>query len=156
MEESAISIFKKLPETKAQIKNYSRLVRESLENGEVEPLRFIAMVKALENLTKELTKDLLIKDIVLEEAEKFGTKSFDKGNANFRVQEVGTKYDYSVCMDSEYELICSEADKWNTKKKDREDFLKAIKPDQEIFGSDGVQILPPHKTSTTSVVVTIK
>jgi len=38
----------------------------------------------------------------------------------------------------------------------RETFLKSITGEMTVFGDDGVQIMPPHKTSSTSVTITIK
>jgi len=156
-EESAISLFKKLPETKAEIKKFAMLVRQQMDDGDVRnPLQFAARIKAMAKLAEVLFDDIIFKDTILERAEKYGVKSFDEGNANFRIQETGTKYNYDDCLDTEYEQICSEFNKWAAKKKDKEDFLKTIKPDQTVFGSDGIQLMPPGKTSTTSVVITLK
>lgn len=153
--ESAISIFRKLPETKEQIQNYSRLIRESVLNGEVEPLTFAAQVSALEKLFTALKSDILIKDVILQEAEKYG-KSFDKGNANFRIQETGTTYDYAGCGDVEWEQIDGNIKAFTEKKKARETFLKSITGEMTVFGEDGAQIMPAVKRSTTSVVITLK
>ena len=155
-EESAISIFRKLPETKEQVKKYSELIKSSVLNGEVNPLTFAAQVTALEQLFKSLKDDILIKDRILEEAEKYASKSFEYGNAKFNIREVGVKYDYAGCNDFEYESICNEISKLAEKKKQREEFLKTIKPDIEVFGSDGVQLNMAAKTSSTQVVVLLK
>lgn len=151
-----IKLFSKIPETKEQVKKIAYQIRQSVLDGEVGPLQFIEQVSAMEQLFKSLKDDLLIKDAVLSEAEKYGSKSFTKGNANFQIKEVGIKYDYSNCNDFEYEKLKSEQTSINEKVKAREDFLKTINPDVEIFGSDGVQILPAIKTSTTQVVVILK
>jgi hypothetical protein len=154
--ESAINIFKNLPETKEQVKDYTRLIKESVLNGEVEPLQFAATVSALEQLFKALKADHLIKDVILEEAEKYRSKSFEKGNAKFQVKEVGVKYNFKNCNDYEYEqhLIDLQTVKDNVKA--RETFLKTITPEIEVYGSDGIQLNPVIKTSTTQVVVILK
>jgi hypothetical protein len=154
--ESAISIFRKLPETKEQVGNYVRLIKESVLNGEVEPLQFAANVSALEQLFKALKSDVLIKDVILEEAEKYGAKSFEHGNAKFQIKEVGVKYDFTECNDSELFDIDNELRVLTAKKKARETLLKAISPEDEVYGSDGVQLAPPLKTSTTQVTITLK
>lgn len=156
MNESAISIFRKLPETKSQIKDYTRLIKESVLNGEVEPLEFAAQVSALEQLFKALKSDHLIKDVILEEAEKYNVKSFDKGNAKFQIKEVGVKYDFKNCNDSELNQIVSDIKELTEEKKKRETLLKAIAPDKEFYDGDGVQLFPPIKTSTTQVVIILK
>jgi len=92
----------------------------------------------------------------LEEAEKYGTKSFEKGNAKFQVKEVGVTYDFNNCNDFEYETLCKSISELTEKKKQRELFLKSITPDIEIFGSDGIKLNPAVKKSTTQVVITLK
>ena len=154
--ESAISIFRKLPETKEQVAKYSSLIRESVLNGEVNPLVFAAQISALEKLFSGLKSDHLIKDVILEEAEKHGQKSFESGNAKFQIKEVGTTYDFENCEDMEWELLKSEQKTITSRLKEREDFLKTIKPDIEVYGSDGVQLKPVVKKSTTQVVVILK
>jgi len=156
MEESAISLFRKLPETKEQVENYSRLIRESVLNGEVEPLIFAAQISALEKLFSTLKSDILIKDVILEEAEKYGQKTFKKGNAEFQIREVGVTYDFAGCGDVEWETIDSQIKTLTEKKKARETFLKSLTGEMTVFGEDGVQILPALKKSTTSVVVILK
>lgn len=156
MNESAISIFRKIPETKDQIKKYSHLVRESVLNLEVEPLQFACYVSALEQLFKALKQDVLIKDAILEEAEKYGSKSFERYNAKFQIKEVGVSYDFSECNDFELAQLDVQIKKLQSKKKERETFLKTIKPEMEVYGSDGVQLNPPLKRSTTSVAIILK
>ena len=154
-EESAISIFRKLPETKTQVQKYVSLIRQSVLNGEVNPLLFLQQVTALELLCTTLKKDELVKDVILEAADKYPTKSFKEGNASYQIKEVGTTYDFSVCNDVEYEQLKSEQIRINDKLKARENFLKTIPPDSEVFGSDGIQLELPIKKSTTQVVITL-
>ncbi|MBT3206921.1 MAG: hypothetical protein HN704_18355 [Bacteroidetes bacterium] len=156
MIESAISIFKKLPETKSQVKQYAILMRIPVLNGEVEPLRFAARISALEQLLKALKSDHLIKDVILQEAEKYGSKSFEHGNAKFQIKEVGVKYDYTNCMDVDWEQLDSNVKFETDKKKQREIFLKSITPEMEVYGRDGTQLKPVVKTSTTQVTVILK
>jgi len=103
--ESAISIFKKLPETKSQVAKYKSLIKDSVLNGEIDPLVFGAQISALESLFKALKSDVLIKDCILEEAEKRNVKTFEEGNAKFTIAEAGTKWDYSNCDDFELTSI---------------------------------------------------
>jgi hypothetical protein len=154
--ESAISIFRKLPETKEQVQHYTRLIRDAVLEGEVDPLDFISQVTALETLFKGLKDDILIKDVVLTEAEKYKEKSFEHGYAKFQVKEVGVKYDFSVCQDSDYEKLTVELNQLTEQKKQREAFLKTIQPGIEVYGSDGRQLEIPLKTSTTQVIVMLK
>lgn len=154
-EESAISIWRKMPETKAQVEKYASLIKQSVLEGEVDPLLFAAQVSAMEKLFTTLKSDILIKDCVLQEAEKYG-KSFEKGNAKFAIKEVGVTYDYTDCNDEEWDQLDSSLKMISDRKKERENFLKAITPDTEIYGANGLQIIPPAKRSSTMVTVTLK
>lgn len=154
--ESAISIWKKLPETKGQIESYTRLIKQSVLDGEVDPLQFAAQISALEKLFTALKSDILIKDAILQEAEKYGNKQFEKGNAKFQIREVGVTHDFAACGDAEWEILDSQIKTLTENRKSRETFLKSITGDMIIFGDDGVQILPAIKKSTTQVVITLK
>ena len=125
-------------------------------NGEVDQLEFASQITALEQLFKALKADHLIKDVILEEAEKYGSKSFEHGNSKFQIKEVGTKFDFTSCLDTEWEELDATIKRYSEKKKEREAFLKTIKPDMEVYGSDGIQLMPVVKTSTTQVVIILK
>jgi len=156
MQESAVSIFRKLPETKDQVKQFASLVKESILDGEVDILRTASNIRALEEVIKLLKNDVLIKDCILEEAEKNGRKTFDLNNCQYQIKEVGAKYDFTVCNDDQWEDATKDELVAKTKRTDREKFLKSITPDMEVFNSDGVKLETPIKKSTTSVVITLK
>lgn len=151
-----LHLFKKLPETKAEIEKTAGQIKSGLLNGEVDPLLFATQVSAMEKLFSSLKSDALIKDCILAEAEKYNQKSFDKGNANFRIQETGVTYEFSGCDDAEWNELTEKIKELTEKKKARETFLKSLTGEMTIYGKDGVQILPALKKSITSVVVTLK
>lgn len=153
--ESALSLFKQLPENKSEVESYTRIIRNEVLAGNINPLAFIRTVTALEKLFANLKNDILIKDTVLQEAEKYG-KNFDEGGANFNIREVGVTYDYKGCGDVDWEQMDSAIKDMTEKKKARETFLKSLTGEMEVFGADGCQILPALKKSTTQVVVTLK
>lgn len=155
-EESAISLFRKLPETKSQVSHYSKLIRESVLGGEVNPLLFYQQLAALEQVVKSLKEDKLISDCILEEAEKYHAKTFKFNTSTFCVKEVGVTYDFTMCQDADYEEIEAESFNIGQRKKIRETFLKSIKPGMEVYGKDGRQIEPPVKKSTTKVTITLE
>lgn len=151
-----LAIFSKLPETKLQVEKKAAEIKAAVLNGEVEPLLFAAHISAMEKLFTTLKSDILIKDCILQEAEKYNQKTFEKGNATFSIKEVGVSYDFTNCNDSEIEMINSQIYELNEKKKSRETFLKGITIDTEVYGCDGIKLLPPIKRSTTQVTVTLK
>jgi len=154
--ESALSLLNQMPETKSEIERFAKLVMNQIDLGEMrDVLTFAARFKALAKLEETLFGNVLFKDAVLEAAEKYG-KNFEHGNAKFSIREVGTKYDYASCGDVIWEQLDSQMKTLAERKAARETFLKAITGDMTVFGDDGVQIMPPHKTSSTSVTITLK
>ena len=97
--------------------------------------------------------------MLLSQAAKHG-KNFDLHNANFRIQEVGTKYDFAHCNDSVINDLYTEMADLKAKIKEREEFLKSLPPSGlDIVDSatgELVTLLKPIKTSTTSIAVTLK
>jgi hypothetical protein len=152
--ESAISIFRKLPETKSQVEQYGRLIKSAVLNGEVDPLLFWQQVTALEKLIENIKSDLLVKDVVLEEAEKYG-KSFAKYSAKFQIKEMGTRFDFTNCQDVEWEQLTADINRLKSKIKQREELLKTINADVEIYGADGIRLEPAIKKSTTGISITL-
>lgn len=151
-----LSHLKDLPETKAQVELFSNNLINSIQWGEIDPLELDGKLKALEEMIKKVRSSEEMSENILSEAEKYGQKTFDAGKFKHQIKEIGVKYDFSDCGDSEYKNILSSLKILQDTKKARESFLKTIKAGQEIFGSDGVQLLPPAKKSTTKVITLLK
>ena len=142
--------------TKAQRQDFAQSVINSLKEGHTDPLKVHLQVKCLEDIVKQLTTHPEYKDLTLEEASKHG-KSFELHNAKFEIKEAGVKYDYSNCGDPVYKALAEKLAELEKEIKDRQAFLKAVKPGTEILIEDEVVILyPPVKTSTTSITVNLK
>jgi hypothetical protein len=142
--------------TKAQRQDFAQSVINSLKEGLTDPLKVHLQVKCLEDIVKQLTTHPEYKDLTLEEASKHG-KSFELHNAKFEIKEAGVKYDYSNCGDPVYNELAQKMAELEKEIKDRQAFLKAVKPGTEILVEDEVVILyPPVKTSTTSITVNLK
>jgi hypothetical protein len=141
---------------KEQIASFvTKKVNECLM-GELNPLTLkiqVAMIgKALDQIN-DATKEMQ-----LLEAQKYGAKSFEYQGAKIEISELGTKYNYSVCNDSEINDLNKELEILKSKIKDRESFLKGIKEKLDIVvnGEEVVTLYPPLKTSTTGLKCTLK
>jgi len=156
---SATSILSLFETTKSERTSFVRSVINSLKDGNTDPLKVHLQVKNTEALIKELSEDKEYKEMVLTQATKHG-KTFDLHNANFRIQEVGTKYDFAHCGDSVIDDLYSQMVSLKAKIKEREEFLKSLPPiGLDILDSatgEVKTILKPIKTSTTSIAVTLK
>ena len=142
--------------TKAQRQDFAQSVINSIKEGLTDPLKVHLQIKCLEDIVKQLTTHPEYKDLTLEEANKHG-KSFELHNAKFEIKEAGVKYDYSNCGDPVYNELAQKMVELEKEIKDRQAFLKAVKPGTEILVEDEVVILyPPVKTSTTSITVNLK
>jgi hypothetical protein len=95
----------------------------------------------------------------LDEAQKHG-KSFNYQTAKIDIREVGVKYDYSGCGNSELAELYEKQANIN-------DAIKELEAYHKPLPTSGIQVLnqstgevemhyPPTKTSTTSVAVTLK
>jgi hypothetical protein len=140
----------------------TQLVREIFDevlNGRINPLELHLRLKSAEEVIKQLTGMEPYKAILLDECLKFG-KSFNYQTAKIDIREVGVKYDYSGCGNSQltelYEKQAAIAE-----------HIKAREAYHRSLPTSGIQALnpatgevetqyPPIKTSTTSVAVTLK
>ena len=144
---------------KEQRQSFALDLVSKIENGEVDPLKIHLQVKAMEDIIKLLNDNTIYKKAILEEAEKRG-KKFSFMNAEITIKEVGVKYDFSKCNDSEWKIYDIDKRISEERLKERETFLKTI-PAQGIEIMDGptgelLTVYPPSKSSTTSIAVTLK
>lgn len=105
-------------------------------------LDFIAKVcGAAKNSLKEKT----IKEV----EEGFSAKGY-----KVEVCEAGVSYDYSRCNDSEYKELIDRMNSLQKRIKDREKFLKSLKPAgfeyADLETGEVVKLYPPVKKSTTA------
>ena len=154
---TAVGVLSLLETTKEQRESFVRSIVSALDEGTADPLKVHLQVKNTEDLIKQITSDEKYREFLLNEASKYG-KSFEQYNAKFQVKETGTRYDYSVCGDSEIQALQEEADKLAEKIKARQKFLQSVPASglELLRGDELITIYPPIKTSTTSVTVTLK
>lgn len=145
--------------TKAERQAFVNDVLTNLDGGIIDPLKVHLQVKAMESIIEGLTKSDTYKSFVLDAAQKYGSKSFEFGNASIQIKEAGTKYDYSQCGDPVYDRLEKEAQEANEKLKARQKFLQTINGFITVLDEETGQVLclyPPSKTSSTTVSVTLK
>lgn len=138
----------------------SELVQTTIEriaNGELSPLKAHLQVKAMEDIIDQITKDKTYKDMLLDEAAKYG-KSFEFGNGKFSTKETGVRYAYDQCNDPILAELYAANDELLEKIKARQKFLQTVPTEgMDIrVGDELVTVYPPAKSSTTSVTVTLK
>lgn len=145
--------------TKEQRSTFVADIIERLDNGEIDPIKAHLQIKAMESIVKDLNANEHYKAAVLAAAEKNGRK-FSAFNAEFAIKEMGVKYDYTYCGNTDLLLKQQQLEKLAAEIKELQDFLKKVKPEgvtvvDEETGAVN-KFYPPSKSSTTSVVVTLK
>lgn len=153
--QNAISTLNILPTTKDEIKNFTSMFLNELKSGNLdksEIVRTAIKLKAVEKTVKDILEQKEYKRIMLESFQEI--KGYDFGNAKVEEAEVGTSYNYSSTNDSELFDMEKEFKELKDKIEKRKDFLKTIS--SEVYGSDGVQLFAPIKSSTSSIKITLK
>jgi len=146
-----------LPITQTQVDVFSDGVIESVKQGDANPLEVLTILKAFEKASERILKE--IRDNFVTESEKYSERIFEFNGAKIEKAEVGTKYNYSICGDPIYNRRLEVSNEAGKLVKEREEFLKALKePMTFVDESTGevVKIIPPLKTSTTSLKVSIR
>lgn len=138
-------------------KAFAESVILGLKEGNADPLKIHYQIKCIEDFVKTLTADPDYKDMLLDEASKYG-KTFEQYNARFEVKEMGVKYDYSVCNDPVYNKLKAQLTVLEDEIKAREKYLKAIPTQgvQTLLEDEVLTLYPPAKSSTTSITVNLK
>lgn len=143
-----------LPSNKQQVQVFVSSLKNSIMEGEVDPLNLLVQLKMIEK-TLEILKDKDVEKEILKNALNYHKDELaDFKGCKLEVKETGVSYDYSVCDDIEIDKLYEQKKQLDDKIKEREAFLKNINGD--VYGSDGVMLRKPIKKSTTKVVVTIK
>ena len=154
----ATSILSLFQTNKAQRQSFVNNVIERIESGEADPIKVHAQVKKMEEIVKSLNDNKIYKSYLLDAAEKNG-KKFNSFDAEWNIKEVGAKYCYDNCGDTEIAELQSKADELAEKLKTRQKFLQMLPIEGiDIITNDGeaIKVFPPSKTSTTAVTLTLK
>ena len=141
--ETALSTIKQMPFSKQQVAVFSNQLKDSLENGQVDPLELAVYFKAIEETIKQV-KETMSK-LAVNEAEKYG-KSFEFKGAKIDVRENGVKYDYSKSGDIDWERLNSEINAARSRQEERETLIKSLKkPMTAVYEETGEThaIYPP-------------
>jgi hypothetical protein len=144
---------------------------QAVEDGEMDPLKALSGLKAMESLVSTLTdknpktnphadKAILLQQHITDAAFAYSEKKFILYGATFTKTEVGTKYDYSQCNDAKLaELEKAAKDAADALKK-RQEFLKTVPSEgmtvTDTESGETYTVYPPSKSSTSTVSVSFK
>lgn len=141
--------------SKAEREQFVSGIIETIENGQVAPLKIHLQVKAMEDIIEQLKANTVYRNALLNEAELHG-KKFEYMNAEIAIREVGTKYDYTSSEDIVLTDLLRQKEELDKVIKNRQKMLQTLPPSGLADPINGNMLYPPVKTSTTSVIVTLK
>jgi hypothetical protein len=153
-----VSLLRLGASTKHQVQTLCNSVIEGVDNGDVSALEVFTYLNAWEDAAEKIKA--AIRSKAVSEAAQHQGKLTLYGN-QLETIEAGTKYDYAATKDPVWEQLNAIASTAIERRKEREAFLRTIKPGDITTAVDPesgeeVRLIPPPKTSTTTIKVTLK
>ena len=164
----AKSIMALFETTKEQRMSLAMNLIADLENGNANPLKVHSQFKSMEQLIEMMTDSKKFpvtaaryKAMLMDEAAKYGSKSFEMHNATFTIKNAGGKMDYTVCQDPAIIRMMAEAAALDAKIKERQKILcscpKNGMPMLDEETGELNHVYPPvNNTSSETISVTLK
>jgi hypothetical protein len=154
--ESAITQFTYLPETKAERETFVQMCVDEIKSGERDPLELEIMLKNMEETINAIRKHPEVKELVMDEALKYPEKTFEFKGVTVTKSSRST-YSYDECNDSILFDLKAKEKELKQGIKDRENFLKGIKPGMEIADvRTGEMLIPPKQTTSDFLTIKLK
>jgi hypothetical protein len=153
--ERAISTITVLPSSKEEVKSFVEKAKEEILSGNESALKIECQLKAFEEVIKQLRSDNDIKYAVLDEAERYGTKTFEEYGAKITIRD-GGRYNYNNCEDSVYQDLIEQQNEIKEKIKKRTEFLKTVPEEGTVNPDTGEFIKPAIKEGKTQISIQLK
>lgn len=153
---SPMSMLRLMPSRVKEVATFSKGIIDSVRNGNASALEVLVMLRACELMAKEVIEE--IKENILNEANRYNEKSIEMYGARIDKGDVKTEYLYETSGDSQWEELDAEIKSLTARRKEREEFLRAIKDPVLLVNKDSAEELvkPPVKRTTEGVKVYIK
>lgn len=127
---------------------------EIVQGGEVALLPLIVQASRAQTYLEAFIAGL--KPGGLKEAQSYNDRNLAIQGAKIGITETGVSYDYSA--DAQWQELNAAVKAATEKRKEREEFLKALKGVMQVVNEDTgevQEVRPPVKKSTTSISVTL-
>lgn len=148
-----LEILKKFPENKGDIQALACEWTNQILEGNSDPIKVAIQIKKVQAVLDQVTAG--IKDYVLSEAEKYG-KGTEMEGVKIEISDLGVRYDYSACKDSDWNILNERILELTEKRKAREKFLISIPDEGTVNPGTGELIYKPVRTGSRGVKMTIK
>ena len=150
---TAMGVMRQLPSTAAQVAKFAHQLIKAVKSGDANALEVQIMLRAVQAMAKEVIEE--IEDNVTTAAEKYSERKFNAFGAIVEKADFG-KYNYASSCDPEWEQLDAEFKTIERKRKEREEFLRALKePMTAVNRETGevYEIRPPFKNSKEGVKI---
>ena len=141
---------------KAYISAEVNTIKNNILDGELDPVEILISAKKMQELGKQLedmSRPIAEDRLILTKGEIYRTRSVD-----IVEKVIGSKTDYSVCMDPEYNSLQAALSDLKDAIKKREAFLSSLNKQTTIVTEDGeiLTINPPVKYGRLGLSLTLK
>ena len=141
---------------KSKISWYANAVLDQIDSGNQSALEWLIVGKKLQELGKKLednTRPIAENEIFLG-----GGEHFIKDNVEIVQKTLGTRIDYEMCNEPEYDSLIKTLAELKDAVKKREKFLLSLQETTTIVNKDGeiITINPPTKYGRVGLSLTIK
>jgi len=165
------SILSLFDATKSELNSFVDGVMNAVQEGQADAVKVLCHLKKMEAVIGTFTDKnektnkradvaKLFSSYVLDGAKQYPGKSFEAFGAKFEEKEVGSKWDYSQCNDTELAELETKSKEASDALKERQKYLQnlpaaGIETLDKSTG-DMVMIYKPSKSSTTALTVSLK
>lgn len=137
-------------------KEVAKVLQQQILEGELNPLEVSIFLKKVAKIEKELTEGengKKVKEAIVDEILKYQVKSTSKAyGAEIREQN-RSFYDFSVCNDELWNDLTEIEKKVAALKKEREEELKALHPDNQKTKGFGIQKTSLNTEYTVDLII---
>ena len=152
--ETTISQFSNLPQTKQEREMFVQLVVNEILSGSRDPLEVEIYLKNIEETINEIRKNSEVKQLLIREASKYNSKTFDFNGSKITISQRST-YDYSTCNSSEWSELDCQIKELKEKQKVIEKQL-SVMTKSIVDAETGELINPPVKSTTEFLTIKLK
>ena len=150
-QQHATSALTLMPATKDEMKRFADLViSEVLDGGIIDPIELDLRLKAIEETIKMIRKNPDLKRFTIDEAEKFGAKTFEYLGSKITISN-RTTYDYKNSDDEIYNNLKEQEKQLKEQIKIREQIIKS-----GVDAATGEVIKPAATSTTTFLTIKLK
>lgn len=155
--DNVMSVLDQFQTSKEGIEKFAALVVAEVNEGREDSLKVALFMKTLEKIAESVNKQLAGK--YCRDAAGYPEKTIALRGAEITLCNTSTKYDYASSGDIEWEMAHTAEQLAINKRKEREEFLRALKTSMTAVNDQTGEVYtisPPDVTRTEGIKISIK